>query len=64
MYQRQDNQWQDVKYEIDDLATSDDLLTHATFCAEKGNEALCSMASSIAKLESRRHFVAGYSHYR
>ena len=36
VYQRPDNQWQDVKYEIDDLVTSDDLLTHASFCPEKG----------------------------
>ena len=39
LYQGQDSLWQDVRYEIDDFSTSNDLLTHAALCGDKGDRA-------------------------
>jgi hypothetical protein len=36
-YQGADARWQDVKYEIDDFSTSEDLITHAAFSTDKGH---------------------------
>ena len=36
IYQGQDNQWQDARWDIDNLSTSNDLLTHAALCPDKG----------------------------
>ena len=35
-FQGQDGQWHDVRHEIDGPSTSYDLLTHATFCPDRG----------------------------
>lgn len=37
VYQGQDSQWQDVRHDIDELSTSNDLITHASLCPDKGD---------------------------
>ena len=49
-YQGQDNQWQDVRCEIDDLSTSNDLLTHAALCPDRGMFKVPLLCTSLISL--------------
>ncbi|MCJ1388619.1 mediator complex subunit [Xylographa bjoerkii] len=54
VYQGQDNQWQDVRYELDDLPTSNDLLTHATLCPDRGDSLLLAVHTAGKQLRLYR----------
>ncbi|MCJ1321765.1 mediator complex subunit [Xylographa vitiligo] len=53
-YQGQDNQWQDVRCEIDDLSTSNDLLTHAALCPDRGDSLLLTVHTAGKQLRLYR----------
>ena len=48
LYQQLDSKWLEVITDLEGLATSDDVISHASFCADKG-------ASLIKPSSSLRH---------
>ncbi|MCJ1479591.1 mediator complex subunit [Lambiella insularis] len=54
IYQGQDAQWQDVRHEIDELSTSNDLFTHASLCSDKGESLLLAVHTAGKQLRLYR----------
>ena len=43
-YQGLSSEWVEVKAEVDGISSSEDMLTHADFCSDKGTNALRPLA--------------------
>ncbi|MCJ1284725.1 mediator complex subunit [Xylographa opegraphella] len=54
VYQGPDNSWHDVRHEIDDFATTNELLTHAALCPDRGDSLLLAVHTTGKQLRLYR----------
>lgn len=61
LFQQPDSRWSEVKKSMDALASSEDILSHASFCADRGIRSSTSSRKAGAGLQSlSRQYLSSY----